>query len=134
MPRRKASLDNNPTTAAMRDGELTFTKRLELSGWHRDHWPRNAQILRELADEMDRLCGHNAMRSVDICINLQRKVMAYNQKLKRVMPLEVRQRGAAKYEYPQGRNYRVNTIGHDEVNAREDLQESFFKHDRHNKY
>lgn len=135
MPRRKKlKLDNNPTTAAMRSGRLKFTRRITLSGWHQDHWPKNAELLRELADEIDRITKINALRSVDICSHLQEYVRNMSGKFSAVTPLEVRERGAAKYEYPAGSHYMVNTIGHDEVNAREDLQESFFRHDRHNKY
>lgn len=133
MPRRK-KLDYNPTTAAMLDGAMGFNVRLELKGWHRDHWPKNAKILRELVEEIDFVTKNNSYRSVDVCTILQRKTKWANQALKNVLPAEVRERGAAQYRYVAGRTYMQNTIGHDEVDAREDLQESFHKPDRHSRY
>jgi len=133
MPRRK-KLNHNPTTAAMLDGAMGFNVRLELKGWHRDHWPRNAQILRELVEEIDFVTKSNSYRSVDVCTILQRKTKWAHQRLRKVLPAEVRERGAARMEYVAGRTYSQNTIGHDEVGAREDLNESFFKPNRHSRY
>ena len=122
MKRRKKQV--NPTVNAMRQGGMTMTVRTTMQMWHPDHIAKNAEHLERLACELRRIDQSNSMRGVDKAILAQRAARNTHWDLQQILPADPRgQYKGQLMEYVGGRTYAVDTNGHDELLAREDLNE-----------
>jgi hypothetical protein len=128
MKRRKKQV--NPTVTAMRQGGMTMTVRMTMQMWHQDHIAKNAEHLERLAGELRRIDQSNSMRGVDKAILAQRAARDTHWDLQHVLPADPRgQYKGQRMEYVGGRTYAVDTNGHDELLAREDLNEPVVRPD-----
>ena len=120
MKRRKL---DNPTARKLRGGGIRQSRRLEMLCWHVDHLRANVRILRELADNIERVLGINEANMADKVFMAQNEISRANMHCARVKPESTRIRGAAMYEYITEKNSLVDMNGVREIEAREDLQE-----------
>jgi len=120
MKRRKL---DNPTARKLRGGGIRQSRRLEMLCWHVDHLKANVRILRELADNIERVLGINEANMSDKVFMAQNEITRANIHCARVKPETTRERGAAMYEYITEKNSLVDMNGVREIEAREDLRE-----------
>jgi len=91
--------------------------------WHVDHLKANVRILRELADNIERVLGINEANMSDKVFMAQNEISRANMHCARVKPESTRIRGAAMFEYLPEKNSLIDMNGVREIEAREDLQE-----------
>ena len=128
MSRRKKQV--NPTVSAMRQGGMTMTVRMTMQMWHQDHIAKNAEHLERLAGELRRIDKSNSMRGVDKAILAQRAARNTHWDMQHVLPADPRgQFKGQRMEYVGCRTYAVDTNVHDELLAREDLNEPVVRPD-----
>ena len=120
MKRRKL---DNPTARKLRGGCIRQSRRLEMLCWHVDHLKANVRILRELADNIERVLGINEANMADKVFMAQNEITRANNHCARVKPESTRRRGAAMFEYLPEKNSLIDMNGVREIEAREDLQE-----------
>ena len=120
MKRRKL---DNPTARKLRGGGIRQSRRLEMLCWHVDHLKANVRILRELADNIERVLGINEANMADKVFMAQNEITRANNHCARVKPESTRTRGAAMFEYLPEKNSLIDMNGVREIQAREDLQE-----------
>jgi len=120
MKRRKL---DNPTARKLRGGGIRQSRRLEMLCWHVDHLQANVRILRELADNIERVLGIKEANMSDKVFMAQNEITRANIHCSRVKPESTRTRGAAMYEYITEKNSLVDMNGVREIEAREDLRE-----------
>ena len=120
MKRRKL---DNPTARKLKGGAIRQSRRIEMLCWHVDHLKANVRILRELADNIERVLGINEANMSDKVFMAQNEIMRANMHCARVKPEATRERGAAMYEYLPIKNSIIDMNGVREIEAREDLQE-----------
>ena len=119
----------NPTVANLRNGSLRFKRRLDVPMWHHDHLSKVINTLEEVTAELRRIKNSNTLRNFDKCVYAQHCLMFANQSFSQMTPKDPRTRGASIYGYPNT-HYMVDENGHEEVQARKDLDEPTSRYGR----
>ena len=119
--RNKAAV--NPTVLKMRQGLMSFRKRVDIQCWHPEHVRKIPAILREYADKIERISQSNDLLGHDKAVYAQQQISMMNWDFGRMLPKDPRERGASQMGHTGGRTYYVDENGLDELQAREDLDE-----------
>ncbi|QDP51562.1 MAG: hypothetical protein Unbinned2026contig1000_17 [Prokaryotic dsDNA virus sp.] len=121
--RKRKALKHNKTIFALRRGIINMTKRITIPCVHLDQIKLAVRVLRELADDMERICGQNEPSSVDKLSNCQSHIMLAHHRLMR------------QWSDPRGRHGYIgeqlerDSWGLRDVKGHDELQERLEKED-----
>ncbi len=118
----KKRLKINQTVHNMRNGLMTFKRRLDIPMWHIDHLNQAIEAFEEMSDELKRIRNSNTLRNSDKCMYAQGTLTMASKMFYRMLPKDPRHRGAENMTWldPHGQ---VDISGHADLLAREDLND-----------
>tara|TARA_R100001510_G_C7618388_1_gene179910 strand:+ start:516 stop:950 length:435 start_codon:yes stop_codon:yes gene_type:complete len=116
----KRKVRYNPTVGALRHGLLRFSRRVDVPMWHVDHVRGLIPLMRQTADELDRIMQSNSLRNIDKTMAAQSIVAMLNTRCRGLLPADPRRRGSEKLVYDP---FLMNIEGHDKLQQRDDLDE-----------
>jgi len=123
---RKQKLKLNPTVSALRRGLMAYKRRMDLQMWHIDHLDQSIEILKGLTEGLQRIKASNSLRNVDKMVHAQGEVIMANKAFSYMTPSDPRPRGSESLVYDP---HLIDTRGHKDLQARQDLDEPHQKPD-----
>ena len=120
-PGRKLKL--NKTMYKISTGMMKWKRRIAIPMWHPTHVRKAANILKEYADRIAKIEQSNSMRGSDRTMLAQQLLVEMNHQFSMISPQDPRERGAERYEFINGNNHMVNTLGFDDLAKDNELNE-----------
>tara|TARA_A100000172_G_scaffold66990_1_gene46682 strand:- start:598 stop:954 length:357 start_codon:yes stop_codon:yes gene_type:complete len=110
-----------PVLTHMRQGRMRFKRRLDIPMWHPEHIQKTINMLRETADEIERVKRSNSLRESDQLMYSQMILQRANHHFASMSPIDPRERGTEMLEFTA--DGLIDKNGHAAVQARRDLLE-----------
>jgi len=115
----------NKTMYKLSAGMMQWKRRIAIPMWHPSHVSKAANILKEYADRIAKIDQSNSMRGSDRTTLAQSLLVEMNHQFGQISPQDPRERGAERYEFINGNDHRVNTLGFEDLAKDKELNDDY---------